>query len=159
MTDPSHAKDLAFIEALAGISDTKGRYCLCLDTKDWQGYGDVFTEDAVLDTRPAGGPITCGRAELVRIVRASVETARTVHQVHTPILSLDGDHAEVVWAMQDRVVWGAERVEKMGNLGFTGYGHYTETCVKQADGRWRIARSVLSRLHVDVHLPVTNGSG
>ena len=143
--------DLAFLEAVAGITDTKGRYCHCLDTKDWQGYGDCFTDDVVLDTRPAGGNITHGREELLRIVRYSVETARTAHHVHTPIITMGGDDkAHVIWAMQDRVVWGPERVAAMGNYGHTGYGHYTETYVKQ-DGRWRIAHQVLSRLHVDWH--------
>lgn len=152
--------DLAFLEALAGISETKGRYCRTLDTKDWEGYGDVFTEDVVLDTRPAGGIITHGREEALRVVRAAVETAKTAHQVHTPLITLNGDSAEVVWAMQDRVVWGAERIEAMGNYGHTGYGHYTERYEKQADGRWRIAHQVLSRLHVDVHTtpPVTHGA-
>ena len=36
------------------ICETKARYCRCLDTKDWVGYADVFAEDLVLDTRPAG---------------------------------------------------------------------------------------------------------
>jgi ketosteroid isomerase-like protein len=142
--------DLAFLEAFVGISDTKGRYCRCLDTKDWEGYGDVFTDDVILDTRPAGGSITHGRDALLKIVRSSVETAKTAHQVHTPLITLDGDTAHVVWAMEDRVVWGADRIERMGNYGHTGYGHYTERYVKQ-DGRWRIAETVLSRLHVDVH--------
>lgn len=35
----------------------------------------------------------------------------------------------------------------------TGYGHYTESYVRQA-GTWKIARSKLSRLHVDVTPPV-----
>ncbi len=151
--------DLAFLEAYVGISDTKGRYCRCLDSKDWDGYGDCFTDDVVLDTRPAGGAITLGREELLRIVRRSVETAKTAHQVHSPLITLDGDTAHVVWAMQDRVVWGTERVAAMGNYGHTGYGHYTETYAKQADGRWKIAHTVLSRLHVDVHAepPITHG--
>lgn len=143
--------DLAFLEAYVAISEVKARYCRTLDTKDWAGYADVFTEDVILDTTPAGGYLTRGREEAVRIVRSSVETAITAHQVHSPEIRLDGDTAHVIWAMQDRVVWGEDRRERMGNYGHTGYGHYRERYVKQG-GRWRIAEQELSRLHVDIHM-------
>lgn len=147
------ANDAEFLEAYAAISQVKARYCRTLDTKDWQGYAEVFTEDVELDTRPAGGSLTHGREALVRIVRSAVETATTAHQVHSPEITLDGDTAHVIWAMQDRVVWGQDRKPKMGNAGHTGYGHYHERYVRQ-DGRWRIAAQRLTRLHVDVHQAV-----
>jgi hypothetical protein len=81
---------------------------------------------------------------------AGYETASTAHQVHSPEIKLDGDTAHVVWAMQDRVVWGADRRPKMGYVGHTGYGHYHERYVRQ-DGRWRIAAQRLTRLHVDYY--------
>jgi len=133
------------------ICETKARYCRTLDTQDWEGYADVFTENLVLDTTPAGGYLVDGRDEALRMIRASLDGARTAHQVHSPEIRFDGDAAEVVWAMQDRVVWSAERAARMGNLGHTGYGHYHERYVKCTDGRWRIARQQLTRLHVDVH--------
>ncbi len=37
------------------ICNLKARYCRCLDTKDWQGYRAVYTDDAILDTGPSGG--------------------------------------------------------------------------------------------------------
>jgi hypothetical protein len=132
------------------ICETKARYCRCLDTKDWAGYADCFTETFLLDTRPAGGYVVEGRDEAVRMVRGSVEAASTAHQVHSPEMSFDGDGADVIWAMQDRVVWDEERARRMGNAGHTGYGHYHERYVKCPDGRWRIARQTLTRLHVDV---------
>jgi ketosteroid isomerase-like protein len=133
------------------ICETKARYCRTLDSKDWQGYADVFTEDLVLDTTPAGGYEVHGRDEALRMIRGSIEDAKTAHQVHSPEITLDGDVADVVWAMQDRVVWPPDRAEKMGNLGHTGYGQYHERYVRCADGRWRIARQQLTRFHVDVH--------
>jgi uncharacterized protein (TIGR02246 family) len=142
--------DQSYLEAYIAISAVKARYCRCLDTKDWAGYADVFTEDLELDTRPSGGSITHGRDEAVKLVRSAIETASTAHQVHSPEMTIDGDTADVVWAMQDRVVWGADRRARMGNAGLTGYGHYHERYVRR-DGRWRISRSVLTRLHMDVH--------
>lgn len=132
------------------ICQTKARYCRCLDTKDWAGYADCFTEDYVLDTTPAGGYRVEGRDEAIRQVRASVEKARTAHHVHNPEITFDDDGADVIWAMQDRVDWDEQRVPIMGDLGHTGYGHYHERWVKCPDGKWRIRKLTLSYLHFDV---------
>ena len=134
------------------ICETKARYCRCLDTKDWAGYADCFTEDLVLDTTPAGGYRCEGRDEAIRMIRGSVETARTAHHIHNPEISFagDGQSADVIWAMQDRVEWGEDRREAMGDLGHTGYGHYRERYVKCPDGKWRIRHQVLSYLQFDV---------
>jgi uncharacterized protein (TIGR02246 family) len=143
------------IEAYIEISQVKARYCRTLDTKDWAGYADVFTEDFELDTSAAGGPPPIrGREAAVRMVRAAVEKAYTAHQVHSPEIKLEGDTAHVIWAMQDRVVWSPERRPKPGYLGHTGYGHYHERYVRQ-DGRWRIAAQRLTRLYVDVDYETT----
>jgi len=141
---------LEYLEAYIAISQVKARYCRTLDTKDWVGYGEVFTDDIELDTRPAGGSLTHGREALVRIVRAAVETAFTAHHVHSPEIVLDGGTANVIWAMQDRVVWGSDRAPKIGNAGHTGYGHYHEHYVRQG-GVWRIAKQRLTRLHMDTY--------
>lgn len=132
------------------ICETKAKYCRCLDAKDWDGFADVFAEDLVLDTTPSGGYLVHGRDEAVRMVRESIGEAVTAHQVHSPEIRIDGDTAEVVWAMQDRVVWDADKAEQMGILGLTGYGHYHERYVRGTDGRWRIATQQLTRLHMDV---------
>lgn len=138
------------------ICEVKARYCRMLDSKDWAGYADCFTEDFILDTRPSGGSIVHGRDEAVKMVRSSVETAKTAHQVHNPEIGFDSDGAHAIWAMEDRVVWGPERIEKMGTLGLTGWGHYRERYRKCSDGKWRIAESALSRLHMDMH-PLPTG--
>lgn len=144
--------DIAELEAYVAISQVKAKYCRTLDTKDWAGYSDVFTEDLVLDTRPAGGTLTEGRDAAIRVVRAAVETARTAHQVHSPEITFNDDgSADVIWAMEDRVVWGPDRQVEPGLTGHTGYGHYHEHYVRERDGRWRIARQILTRLHMDQH--------
>jgi uncharacterized protein (TIGR02246 family) len=149
--------DIADLEAYVAISEVKARYCRALDTKDWAAYADVFTEDFELDTSAAGGPPQPirGRDAALRMIRSAVETARTAHQVHSPEIRRDGDTAHVIWAMQDRVVWGEDRRPKMGYSGHTGYGHYHERYVRQ-DGRWRIAAQRLTRLHVDFYLDPPN---
>jgi hypothetical protein len=138
------------IDDFLAICETKARYCRCLDEKDWDGYGQVFTEDAVLDSSPSGGTETHGRDALVQIVRQSVETAITAHQVHSPeMTAVDAKTVDVIWAMQDRVLWDEAKAASIGKRGLTGYGHYRERYVRSPDGRWRIAKSVLTRLHMD----------
>lgn len=131
------------IEARFAIGETKARYCRFLDTKQWDAWASLFTEDFVLDTSQAGGPAPIsGRDAAIASVRSIIETARTAHQVHTPEMALDGDTAQVIWAMQDRL-------EFDNGQSLTGFGHYTETYVKR-EGQWKIAKSKLTRLHLDV---------
>ena len=124
------------------ICETKARYCRFLDTKQWDAWGSVFTEDLVMDTTAAGGPLLEGRDAAVASVRAALGDRPTAHQVHNPEIAIDGNEADVMWAMQDRVDFGPGQ-------SLTGYGHYAEKYVKQADG-WKIAKTTLTRLHLDV---------
>ena len=75
------------------------------------------------------------------MVSQSLADAKTAHQIHSPQITVDGDRADVVWAMQDRVV--------KDSFALTGYGHYHETCVRTADG-WKIAHQTLTRLIVEM---------
>jgi hypothetical protein len=134
------------------ICETKARYCRCMDTKDWAGWADCFTEDLVLDTTPAGGYRVEGRDEAIRTVLGSIEHAKTAHQVHNPEMEFDpdGQGAEVIWAMNDRVQMAPDKQHE-GYGGHTGYGNYRERYVKCPDGKWRIKRTTLSYLHFDAH--------
>jgi len=76
-----------------------------------------------------------------------VGTAITAHHVHSPEIELiDPDTADVIWAMQDRVVYGADRLSRVQYAGHTGFGHNHERYVRE-NGRWRIAKTKLTRLH------------
>ncbi|TVV74717.1 nuclear transport factor 2 family protein [Sphingomonas solaris] len=126
------------------IGEVKARYCRLLDTKQWEQWAALFTDDLVLDTSQAGGPAPIeGRGAAVASVRQFLETARTAHQIHAPEIRFDGaDRAEAIFAMQDRVIFE-------GGPSLTGYGHYTETYVRSEDG-WKIARTRLTRLVLDI---------
>lgn len=130
------------------ICNLKARYCRLLDGKDWDGWADLFTEDCEIDTRPGGGTLENGRQALVSMVRQSLAEAKTAHQVHSPEIAIEGDVAQVIWAMQDRVV--------KGTFTLTGYGHYHETCVRTPQG-WKISKQTLSRLMVDL-VDLTNSA-
>ena len=135
------------------ISEVKARYCRAMDTKDWTTFADVFTEDFELDTTAAGGTsVVRGREACVTAIRSWVETAQTAHQVHSPEMRINGDVAEVIWAMQDRVIWSNARRPRPDMGGHTGFGHYHER-YERSGGRWRIAKQRLTRLVVEFHPP------
>lgn len=140
-------KDLAAVNDWIALCEAKARYCRTLDTKDWAGYADLLTEDYELDvTEGTGLPIIKGRGAAMRQIQSSILTAKTAHQVHSPEIELNGDEARVVWALQDRVIWGPER------RSMTGYGHYHERWVRR-NGQWKLAALKLTRLQVDFHPP------
>lgn len=136
--------DLPFLRDHLDLCAAKARYCRFLDTKDWAAWRDLMTEDYELDISEGTGiPVIHGRDAAIERVRASIGEAKTAHQVHTPEINIEGDTADVIWAMQDRVVFGA------GRPSITGYGHYHERWVRR-DGEWKLAALKLTRLHLDL---------
>jgi hypothetical protein len=127
--------DTAFYQ----LTQAKARYCYTLDTRDWAGFGALMTDDVELDVSEGTGvPVITGRDGAVEMIRSSLTNAKSAHQVHTPLIELNGDEAQVIWAMQDRVVWES-------GPALTGYGHYHERWVRDG-GQWKIASLRLTRL-------------
>lgn len=129
------------------ICALKARYCRMLDTKQWDEWAALFTEDYVLDVSEAGGgPPIHGRDAAMASVFASIGQAATAHQVHFPEISLNGDEALAIFPMQDRVIFAPQ------GHSITGYGHYHDRLVRK-NGEWKIAALKLTRLHMDVYPP------
>ncbi len=129
------------------LTEAKARYCRFLDGKQWDDFARLMTEDFVLDVSEGTGvPVIEGRDAAVAQIRASIDDAVTAHQVHSPEIVVSGDKANVVWALQDRVIWGADQPSIMG------YGHYHERWLRTA-GEWQLASLRLTRLHLDVLPP------
>jgi hypothetical protein len=137
------------IEQLSDIKDLeqlKARYCRLLDSKDWAGWRNLFTDDFVSDTTESGGKVIAGADEFVIFVRKMLSTRRTAHQVHAPEITLTSStSATGIWALEDYLRFAP-------GLSLRGYGHYHETYEKR-DGTWRIKTSKLTRLRGDVHTP------
>lgn len=96
-------------------------------------------------------PPVKGRDAAIAAVRGFIKHAVTCHQVHTPEIAVAGDTAQVIWPMQDRVIFGPQ------GPSIAGFGHYHERLVRQ-DGPWRIAALKLTRLHID-KIPATAAQG
>lgn len=132
---------------LEAIKQLKARYCRYLDTKRWDDWRRLFTDDFVSDTSQAGGKRISGADDFVAFVRHALDKQPTVHQVHAPEITLTSPTtATGVWALEDVV-----RLAPGVNLN--GYGHYHETYVK-VDGRWLIKTSTLTRLREDIFNPL-----
>ena len=129
------------MDDLEAIKQLKARYFRLMDTKQWDAWGDLFTEDAVLQASPDPEERFHGRDEIVAKVSHVLRDAVTVHHGHMPEIEIHGDTATGVWAMDDFV--------EMPQLVLHGWGHYHEEYARE-DGRWRIRRSRLTRLRLDV---------
>ncbi len=140
-------RELVEIEA---IKQLKARYFRLMDTKQWDAFRQVFTDDAVLDVRAETGTesgLLRGGDAIAAGIRQSIEAAVTVHHGHMPeIRLLDAERAEGIWAMEDVVEWPSP--EGAPRSGFRGYGHYHET-YRKVEGSWRIATLELTRLRRD----------
>ena len=146
MTEAS-AASLERIEAYIAISKVKARYCRFLDTKDWESFRGLMTADFTLDVSDGTDmPLIQGPEEAIGMICRSIGEAVTAHQVHSPEIELDGDEAAVIWAMQDRLVYGP------GKPSLTGFGHYFER-YRRVDGEWKITSLRLKRLHLDIERP------
>jgi len=134
--------DAATLAEIEAIKQLKARYFRLLDTKQWDAWREIFSDDFTADVDGGGVHPTLHFAspeELVASNRKILATAVTVHHGHMSEITLTGaDAATGIWAMVDEVSLGA---------GFRGFGHYHEEYQKHA-GRWRIRRLKLTRLKV-----------
>jgi ketosteroid isomerase-like protein len=130
------------MDEIESIRRLKARYFRTMDTKDWAGMREVFTDDVVIDTSEAGGGVVNGADEFMAFLQEALRDTVTVHHGHMPEIDVVSEtKATGIWALNDIVIWP-------NGMRLDGYGHYHETYEKIAD-QWRIKSSRLTRLHVD----------
>lgn len=111
-------------------------YRRCLDTKDFSGYAELFSENGEF---VAGEMVARGQAEIRALVdgmRGNLLTETTgddLHVVVNPSIEVDGDRARArsTWIYIVRTEGDTPDVCKVG--------HYDDLLVRQ-DGRWRFER-------------------
>jgi uncharacterized protein (TIGR02246 family) len=134
------------VDDLEAIRQLKARYFRTMDTKDWAGMREVFTDDVVIDTTESGGDVVDGADAFISFLQDVLGEAVTVHQGHMPEIELTSPtSATGVWALNDIVIWPS-------GVRLDGHGHYHETYEKDERG-WRISSSKLTRLHLDLRAP------
>jgi len=139
--------DIERLTAIEEIRRLKARYFRCLDTKDWDGFRDVFASDAEMDMRAEAGDrgLVHGSQDIADFVRGVVGDVQTGQLGDMGEIELTSTTtATGIWAMEDLLRWPAG-----GPYGsMHGWGHYHETYAKQADA-WRIQTLTLTRLRLD----------
>jgi hypothetical protein len=146
------AEALTDIEA---IKQLKARYFRLMDIRDWSGFRELFTSDAVFDVRGAldpprpnatyDEPPVVGVDAIVSYASSGLRQLVSVHQGYMPEIEiLRSGEARGVWAMSDILI----APEGAPFRVFRGFGHYHETYRKSA-GQWRIATLRLTRLWVE----------
>ena len=136
------------------IKQLKARYFRLLDTKDWNAFAGLFTDDCV-HYLPQESPKSeaVSNEEYFANLKTLLGNGVTTHHGHMPEITLLSDsEAEGIWAMFDYV----ETELPTGPLRIQGYGHYFETYRKGPDGEWRISSKRNVRLRLD-HLPSLDG--
>lgn len=139
------------LHALEEIKAVKAHYCRFVDTKQWDAYRDLFTQDCTFDGESNGvGPIA-NREDFAAMARVGLANCVSIHHCHCPEIDLISDTtAKGLWAMEDRLYWDEGAGSPWRSMH--GMGHYHETYTK-ADGVWKIASWRLTRLHV-VTVPI-----
>jgi hypothetical protein len=122
----------------------KYRYLRTLDCKEWDEFADTLTESATADY---GKRLSfTGREAITEYMRSTLTPAIiTVHQVHHPELSVDGDTATGTWALDDTVIVTDHR------LVLRGAAYYEDRYERCGDGVWRIAHTGYRRLYEAMH--------
>ena len=104
---------------IEAIKQLKARYCRYLDTKRWDDWRQLFTDDFVSDTSQSGGKLISGAEEFVSYVRNTLgkPSQPTAHQVHAPEIALtSATTATGVWALEDVVRLGPASISTGGSL-------------------------------------------
>ncbi len=128
----------------AAVSDTLIAFARAIDTRDWEGYADLFTEDGVLELpfrEPDGSPAGhAGRHGMADYVRAGLGVYTATHHLSgNHQITLHGDTATTVSYCQC-----IHRLDNdPGNVWELG-GWYTCALRRGAEDTWRF-----TRVHLD----------
>jgi hypothetical protein len=131
--------------AIEDIKNLKARYLRLLDCKQWEEWGEVFTADAQFRYGEGPHDVVHGRKNIVRFAQDVLGDAVTVHHGHMPEIEvMNPANAAGIWTMHDVLLYP----EGHSRASSEGYGHYKETYRQDADGEWRIATVLMTRLLV-----------
>jgi len=144
------------LDDIEAIRQLKARYFRYVDTKQWSCFGDLFTEEAILDVPLVRKEPLRGRTAIVGAVSRNLGNLVTIHQGHVEEIEiLDRNRARAIWPMSDLLLAvtvpltpTTARNSDPGDR-YQGSGEYIERYERGADGRWRISRCELRRLHLE----------
>jgi 3-phenylpropionate/cinnamic acid dioxygenase small subunit len=140
------------LELVEDIRDRKAKYCRYLDTKQFDAWEQLFTNDVRITFYGTDRQVLLDVTsfdEFSRLTRQLFATTRTIHQVHNSEITLKSElEAEAIWSMEDWHIYTPTEENPAKTLH--GYGHYYETW-RLVDGLWKIARLELRRIILEIH--------
>lgn len=118
------------------VSEVLHRYCLAIDTRDWDLLATCFTDDCEADFRSFGShEIVHGRDTWIAAVRETIHGLDATHHATTNHMSeIDGDDAKLTAYIQ-AMHW---LQNDLGDPEYTVGGYYTCALTRLEEG-WRIA--------------------
>lgn len=156
--------DLEKLLAIEEIRQLRPKYFRVIDAKQFDELEEIFTPDAVFDSREAVAdpikgqypgfpvsPVSVGREAVVQgIIAGMPEALQSCHMGHTGEIEILSDTtAKGVIPFPDRLIIP-------GVLATAGYGYYFDEYEK-IDGKWRIKSAVLKRKRVIFEDDLGNG--
>ena len=123
-------KRVQILEDTEAIRKLKSNYWWLLDTKQWDKWRDVFTDDFAFYN---DNVLTCQGADaMVEFTSGMLDGAVSVHQGHQYTVNITGPNAAVGrWILNDIITFPDGNVAR-------GYGYYLEDYEKGKDCKWRI---------------------
>ena len=127
-----------------------------MDTKDWDGFAQVFAPDAVMDMSSEmrdgtteGSGITHGQPQIAAFVRSAVDAVQTVHHGHMPEIESDVAHHRE----RDLGDGGQAALAARGRPSGPCTGTVITTRpMRSLMAEWRIKTITLTRLRVDAEM-------
>jgi uncharacterized protein (TIGR02246 family) len=130
------------MDDIEAIKQLKARYMRTVDLKDWEGFRNVFTDDAVWDTTSAGAEVISGADAIAEYNQRGLGDVLCIHHSHTPEI-------EVTSPTTATGIWPTEYMHRWPTgKELHGYGFYYESYEKVA-GDWRIKTCVYQQLRAD----------
>lgn len=132
--------DVNDLVAYREIEELKYRYLRALDHKDWDLFASVFTPEA---TAVYGARLAfSGPGEIVSYMQENLgPNMITVHQVHHPEITVDGNDGTGIWSLSDKVIMTEYR------FVLEGMSTYQDRYERGDDGQWRIAHTGYERVY------------
>jgi hypothetical protein len=122
------------------IGDVIGRYCMLFDDQDWDGLGELWTDDASFEVEDK---IFAPRDVLLEFLSTCLPPGfQSKHMIAPPVIDLAGDGLSA--KARTDVVWIS------GNFQNTIVARYHDDLVQQ-DGQWRFRR------RLEIPMPYTPG--
>ena len=130
--------DLQQIADRIAISDFLTAYSRAVDTKDWDLFRSLFTDDAAIDYTSSGG-IAGGVEEVATWMENTMSMfSTTQHIITNETVAIDGDTASVQAVLFNPMVF-----EGSDTLSFSCGGGYDLDLVRDGEG-WKSRRVVMT---------------